>query len=86
MSGSRARRPRLSVRIVISARLRFTSSADGIDTYTGCDAAGVGDAARQRPGRRAVVIHVDGPVFVLLTSAALKLPKDTKEKERNRQD
>lgn len=47
----------------------------GNDTYIDRGAAGVGDATRQRPGCSAVVIHVDRPVFVLLTSAALKLPK-----------
>lgn len=52
-----------------------------MDTYTGSDAAGVGDATRQRPRCRAVVIHVDRPVFVLLTSAALKLPKHRGKKK-----
>lgn len=39
------------------------------------NAAGVRDAARQRASRGAVVVHVDGPVGVLLTSAALILPQ-----------
>lgn len=47
-------------------------------TYFGSDAAGVGDAARQRPRCRAVVVHVDTPVCELLTSAALKLPEKKK--------
>lgn len=52
----------------------------GNDTYVVSDAAGVGDAARQRPRCGAVVIHVDRPVFVLLASAALELPKQQRQK------
>lgn len=39
------------------------------------NAAGVRDAARQRASCGAVVVHVDGPVGVLLTAAALILPQ-----------
>lgn len=71
--------PQLSVVVVWTKAFKYWLFC-GEDTYIGIDAAAVGDATPQRPGCRAVVIHVDRPVFVLLTTTALKLPKNKQKK------
>lgn len=53
-----------------------------IYTYLCSNAAGVRDAAGQWTRCSTVVVHVDGPVCVLLTSTTLKLPQMRKMAEQ----